>query len=136
MDEQVVRAISGASRGASEDKGAFTVVKCRLNTIIRDEKLLPTIEEAVRFYTRVSVWSSRLLTLHVLRLTEEGKAIPRLTTGYLGRVIRCCAYSDIACLRKLDTDLAASRKRFFDLVGDEAELLPKGVPKQWTPADR
>ena len=133
MDEQVVRAISGASRGASEDKGAFTVVKCRLNTIIRDEKLLPTIEEAVRFHTRVSVWSSRLLTLHVLRLTEEGKAIPRLTTGYLGRVIRCCAYSDIACLRKLDSDLAASRKRFFELVGDEAELLPKGVPKQWRP---
>ena len=133
MDEEVARAIPEASQDASEDSEAFTAVKCSLNTVIKEDKLLPAIEEAVRFYTRVSVWASRLLSLHVMRLVEEGRAIPRLTTGYLGRIIRCCAYSDITCLRKLDSDLAASRKRFFELVGDEADLLPKGIPKQWRP---
>ena len=133
MDEEVVRAIPGVSQAASEDSGSFTVVKCRLNTVLKDKELLPIIEEAVQFNTRISVWSSRLLTLHVLRLLEEGKAIPRLTTGFLGTVIRCCAYKDVACLRKIDSDLASSRERFFELLGDEAELLPKGVPKQWRP---
>lgn len=133
MEAEVVRALSGAFEETSDDSGAYTAVKCRLNSVIKDKKLLPVIEEAVSFYTRISVWSSRLLTLHVLRLMEEGKPIPRLNTGYLGRVIRCCSYSDISSLRKLDVDLASSRKRFFELLGDEVDALPKGVPRRWRP---
>lgn len=55
MDEEVERSISGASQEALEDRGSFTVVKCSLITVIRGEKPLPVIEEAVRYYTRVSV---------------------------------------------------------------------------------
>ena len=75
MDEEIVRAILGVSQEASKDD-SFTVVKCSLNTVVKDEKLLPVIGEAVRFYTRVSVWSSRLLSLHVLRLIEGKVARP------------------------------------------------------------
>jgi hypothetical protein len=64
MDEEVVRAISGVFQEASKDH-SFTVVKRSLNTVVKDEKLLPVIGEAVRFYTRVSVWSLRLLSLRL-----------------------------------------------------------------------
>ncbi|KAI9206632.1 uncharacterized protein BJ171DRAFT_496412 [Polychytrium aggregatum] len=61
-------------------KAEYSIVKCTLDAIIKNDALHDKIEETVRAMTQVQYEASRLLELHLRRCLDEGITLPTVSS--------------------------------------------------------
>lgn len=74
---------------------AYTVVKCSLNRFCKNEFLQSRINDIVLNCNRIMFEAYCFANLHVLRLLDENKEVPKLDQTFFNR---CCCY--VSCLNK------------------------------------
>ncbi|KAI9206708.1 uncharacterized protein BJ171DRAFT_496638, partial [Polychytrium aggregatum] len=70
-------------------KAEYSIIKCTLDAIIKNDTLHDKIEETVRAMTHVQYEASRLLELHLRRCLDEGIILPTVSSSEPAFVRKC-----------------------------------------------
>ncbi|KAI9202113.1 uncharacterized protein BJ171DRAFT_515720 [Polychytrium aggregatum] len=70
-------------------KAEYSIIKCTLDAIIKNDTLHDKIEETVRAMTQVQYEASRLLELHLRRCLDEGITLPTVSSSEPAFVRKC-----------------------------------------------